>query len=243
MNRLIFNFCPPLGILLIFWVFLSVLGCKKENSIKPFETGTAIDIEGNTYKTIKIGNQWWFAENLKTIRYRDSTLIPLLQGDTALWANDTSGAYARGSFGQWYNWYAVNNSKGLAPNGWHVATEKDWKELEKYAGMSDQEVELFSWRGEGIGDKLKIKGIDEWKIVKEVFATDDFGFAAQSGSCVLFDGRGGQPSGTGYTGFWWSSSSNNNETAFYRYLDYKKTGVFRFYGSKNYGFSVRCVKD
>ena len=222
---------------------LTISGCKKENEGYELITGTATDVEGNVYKTVKIGDQWWFAENLKTIRYRDSSLIPLIQGDTALWAGDTTGAFARGSDGQWYNWYAVTNQSGLAPEGWHIPTEAEWQKLEAYIGMNPDEAAKMGWRGEQEGDRLKIRGIDEWKFITDVFGTDDFGFSATSGNCVLFDGRGGQPSGKGYTGFWWSSSPFDQQKALYRHLDYKKSQIFRYYGNKTYGFSVRCVRN
>ncbi len=223
-----------------------VCSCKKEK-IKPIETGTVTDYEGNIYKTIKIGEQWWMAENLKATRYNDGNFITLIEDNAILWANDTAGAYRSGAYGFLYNWHAVNATKHqLAPSGWHVPTDNDWKELEKFLGMNASDVDRCNWRGTNEGDKLKSTGIESWIYYAPdptVWATNESGFSALPGNCLLFNGGSGYPIGAGYMGFWWSSTESDSGESFYRYLDYKRSGIFRYYGPKTYGFSVRCVKD
>ena len=101
---------------------------------------TVTDIDGNIYKTIKIGNQTWMAENLRTIRLNDGQ--PISYKPTASdWAWTTSPAYCwannstlnKVNYGALYNWYTVNTGK-LAPVGWHIPTDKEWKALSNYLG-------------------------------------------------------------------------------------------------------------
>ena len=229
-------------------VFLvaSLSSCKKED-IKQPETGMVTDKEGNVYKTVKIGNQWWMAENLKTVHYNDGTLIAQIEGRAAMWSKDTAGAYCSGAYGVLYNWYAIHTAQHeVAPEGWHIPSDEDWKELEVFLGMSASDAERCNWRGTNQGDKLKATGTDNWIYFAEdptVWATNETGFTALPGNCRLFNGGAGFPIGAGYTGFWWSSTEKGNGESYYRHLDYKKSGVFRYYGPKNYGFSVRCVKN
>lgn len=221
--------------------------CKPEKPVPPAEYGTVTDVEGNVYQTIKIGDQWWMAENLKVTKYRDSSLILKVTTDTGKWNNDTVGACSVYDLpaetpGLLYNWHAVNNSKGLAPVGWHVPTDEEWKQLEKYLGMTQEEADKINFRGVDEAGKLKKDGVDAWVPYGNVWSTNESGFTALAGNCRMFDGRWGFPTDLKSTGFWWSSTEQGDE-AWYRHLDYKKTTVFRYYGPKTYGFSVRCVKD
>ncbi len=235
---------------LLFYAFFCLnffYGCKKEKSdFKEIEKGTVIDADGNLYTTVKIGNQWWMAENLKVKTYADGSSIPKIQSDSAKWNNDTTGAYCvyddnTNAPGLLYNWYAVNKSKNIAPVGWHIPSDDEWKELEKYIGMSVADADKTSWRGNNEAEKLKVASPNGWTKYASVWSTNETGFSALAGGCRLFNGVWGQP-GLFATGFWWSSTTKDNHV-WYRYLDYKNSNVFRYYGSKTYGFSVRCVKD
>lgn len=236
----------------VFLLFSS--GCKKDEEVtRVLETGTVTDIEGNVYKTVKIGNQWWMTENLKVKRYRDSTLIQQITSDS-IWSQDIAGGYSPYGnynntdnylvYGFLYNWYALNNSAGIAPAGWHIPTDEEWKTLERELGMSASEANNSGWRGSDEGDQMKIEAPQGWTQYGNVWGTNESGFTARAGSCRLFDGRTGDP-GLFATGFWWSASTytGTNSEAWYRYLDYKNSNIFRSTCSKNYGFSVRCVKD
>jgi len=130
------------------------------------------DIEGNVYKTIKIGTQIWMAENLKTTKYNDGTSIPLV-GD-CYWRNLTTPGYCwynndsiiyKKLYGAIYNWFTINTGK-LAPAGWHVPSEEEWTKLITYLG------------GEEVaGGKMKESGITHWSIPNES-ATNESGFTA-----------------------------------------------------------------
>lgn len=129
-----------------------------------YETGTVTDIDGNVYQTIKIGNQWWMAENLKVTHYRNGNAIPnvtsyfswrdLSSGAYCAYNNDNGNADAYGMIYNWY-WYAVDDSRNIAPIGWHVPTDEEWKELEMYLGLSQTEADDTGYRGTDEGDKLK----------------------------------------------------------------------------------------
>ena len=110
--------------------------------------------------------------------------------------------------------------------------------------MESSEITKTGWRGSAEGDALKAEGTDNWNRFDPVWATNSSGFTALSGSCRLYNGKFGYP-GRLYTGFWWTASENiaDNSKAWYRYLDYKTSEVFRQYLQKEYGMSVRCVKD
>lgn len=240
------------ALLLVLFVTLTASSCKKKEKEKePTQYGSVTDVDGNTYKTVKIGSQWWMAENLKTKHYRNGlplfTVLPT-DPDTT-WANTRKGAYCKyfnddnnvPQYGLLYNWNAVNDTSKIAPAGWHVPTDAEWQQLETYLGMSQSAG--VNWRGSNEGDKMKIASPTGWITYGSIWSTNESGFAAQAGSCRLFNGTWGDP-GVQAMGFWWSSSLRlpSNEP-WYRYLDYKKSNVFRYYGPKNYGMSIRCVKD
>jgi uncharacterized protein (TIGR02145 family) len=233
----------------VFLALLLAVGCGKDDQKATPETGSVTDTDNNVYKTVKIGNQWWMAENLNVKKYRNGD--PLIDMgsklDSALWNKNKEGAYFIGSLGMLYNWYAIGDTRGIAPEGWHIPSDSDWKELEEYLGMNAAEADRVNWRGTNEGNKLKIQGsgstiwtnpINEY----EVWGTNESGFSAIACGCVMFNGVLGDP-GANYAGFWWTSSEQDDKEAWFRYLDYNKSGIFRFYGSKSYGFSIRCVKD
>jgi uncharacterized protein (TIGR02145 family) len=226
------------------------VACKKESdTIKAPETGTVTDIQGNVYKTIKIGPQWWMAENLNVTKYNDGS--PVISGTNISdlqWDTTKQGYYCmyketEKNTGKLYNWHVVNDPRKLAPKGWHVPSDAEWKVLEQSLGMTAPDAEKVNWRGSHVGEKLKIQGSINWHDYENVWATNESGFSAQAGGCRMFYGALSDPTGITFTGFWWSSSPHEPGNAWYRYLDYKSTMVFRYHGPQNYGFSVRCVKD
>jgi len=232
-------------ILLIGITFL--FSCKEEVPIIiPIETSSVTDASGNIYKTVKIGAQWWMAENLQTSKYRNGNSIELLANSEA-WETGSAGycIYDNSILapGFLYNWEAVKNENGLAPQGWHVATEEEWKNLERFLKMPETEINKISWRNEGlVGDKLKTKGPNNWLRYENVWGNNESGFDAVSGGCRLNNGEWGLP-GLGATGFWWTDTEFDYNNGWMRQLDSKKSGVFRYYISKKYGLSVRCIKD
>ena len=229
------------------WMLIAMFfaGCEDDKEIvtPANETGTVTDVEGNVYRTVKIGNQWWMAENLKVAKYKNGELITDGKNFSS-WGNGTAAfcIYDNSTVGNLYNWYAVNDANGLAPEGWHIPSDEEWKELEKNLGMSPSEADKLGWRGTDQAEKLKIEALKGWERYEDLWPLNTSGFSATAGGCRFYDDTWGSP-GLFSTGFWWSVNENSAEDAWYRHLDYKKNTVFRYYGNKDYGFSIRCVKD
>jgi uncharacterized protein (TIGR02145 family) len=197
--------------------------------------GTVTDVDNNTYRTIKIGNQWWMAENLKVRHYRNNDSIPNVTDSTA-WDGLTSGAYCNFNnnvanvaiYGRLYNWYAVNDSRVLAPTGWHVARDDEWQTLVNYVG------------GDSIaGGKLKETGTSHW-ITPNAGATNEYGFCALPGGFRYVDFYF---YGLGAHGNFWTSTAGGGNTAWYRFAHCTNTEVAHFSAGMTAGFAVRCVRD
>ena len=233
------------GLVFIFFIFQ---GCDDNGDDKPVPvTGTVTDRDGNTYVTVKIGNQWWMAEDLRVTTFASSDAIPQIT-DNEEWANTSQPAfcvYNNGAMGNGllYNFYVIGSGQEIAPAGWHVPADEDWKALEEYLGMDANELDKNNWRGTDEGDQLKAESTSTsgWASYENVWGNNSTGFSAAGGSCRVFSGEWGFPQ-TGHTGFWWTSTSSDGY-GWYRYLDYKKSGIFRYAGHPNYGFSIRCVKN
>lgn len=222
--------------------------CGDNNSTNPvIETGTVTDHEGHSYRTVKIGDQWWMAENLAVTTFRSGNPIKRIE-DKSAWAATLEPAYStynnnNSGYGPLYNFYVIASGEEIAPEGWHIPTDDDWKTLESYIGLSPGELNLTNWRGTDEGDKLKEETTTTtgWNFYEGIWGTNETGFTAGGGSCRVFNGEWGIP-GIRYSGFWWSSSADGG-CGWYRYLDYKKSGIFRFCAIPNYGFSLRCVRN
>jgi uncharacterized protein (TIGR02145 family) len=194
---------------------------------------TVKDIDGNIYKTVTIGTKTWMAENLKTTRLNDGTLIPLVSVYDEWQALTTSGycwyennATSKNSYGALYNWYSVNSGK-LCPTGWHAPTDAEWSALTNHYGVE-----------EIAGGKLKEKGTTHWQDPNEG-ATNEGGFTALPGGHRGFNGAYGD---LGDFGYWWSSTGSNATEAWYRIIGYRESNIQRLsFGRKNSGYSVRCV--
>ncbi len=207
--------------------------------------GTVTDIDGNVYQTLIIGNQEWMIENLKVTHYRNGDPIPYV---TDNWFELTTGAYSYYHhdstnieiYGMLYNWYAVDDARGLAPEGWHVPTDEEIIELEMYLGMEESVANSTGWRGTNEGSKLA-GGYDLWNssnlIDDPEFGSSGFnllpgGYHADEWTYYL-----------GYHGTFWSSIEVTSSYAWTRRLEYTRKDVRRHDYDKNFGFSVRCVKD
>ena len=203
---------------IVFIIIISLFGC-----------GTK-DQDGNSFPTVKIGDQIWMVENLNVEHYRNGDIIPEVQ-DKDKWAKLKTGAWcyfkndpANGKkYGKLYNWYAVDDPRGLAPEGWHIPTKAEFKVLK--TNVSDNSNSLKSV-GQGIGDGA---------------GTNTSGFAALLAG--YRDSNGNFYSlGIRLPSFW--SSTEYDATHAYD-LDLGSTvsnfGLGSLY--KDYGFSVRCVKD
>ena len=250
MKTKLFSFAFVITCLLVFFSF----GCKKKAAApEPIQYGTVTDADNNTYRTVKIGNQWWMAENLRTTKYRNGWPIKQVTSsdNDTVWSKATKAFYCSYSYapspptryGLLYNWYVITDTNIIAPAGWHIPSDDEWKQLEKTLGMSQADADKVNWRGDHEADKLKVASPEDWASYSSVWSTNESGFSAYGGCCRLFNGQWGNP-GTTNTGFWWSSTTHTGDNkAWYRYLDYKNSNVFRYYGYKTYGMSIRCVKD
>jgi len=228
-------------IILSFFLFV----CEKnptESKIK-VPTGTMTDIDGNVYQTVKIGDQWWMAENLKVTHYRNGDAIPNVTSDSD-WEYLTIGAYCNynnnssnaNTYGRLYNWFAVNDSRNIAPNGWHVPSDAEWKELEMYLGMNQTEADDDGWRGTDEGNKLR--STSGWE--NDGNGTDDYGFTALPGG---YRHSSGYFYLLGDFADFWSSTELSIIFAWSRELICNYALVNRNLSYKQYGFSVRLVKD
>ena len=125
------------------------------------DVGTVTDIDGNVYHTVEVGNQIWMVENLKVTRFMDGAPVAnVLSEDWEVYSGAAYCDYLDNpdwtvDYGRLYNWAAVVDPKGLAPDGWRVADDHDWKVLETTLGMLTAEAELLNWRGTDEGGKLK----------------------------------------------------------------------------------------
>jgi uncharacterized protein (TIGR02145 family) len=145
----------------ILLLIFSLLLCSV---IRGQETDTVIDIDGNIYQTVKIGNQLWMVENLRVSKYNNGDQIPKVTGNPE-WGNLTTGAWAYYDndesndtvYGKLYIWHAVADAHGLCPEGWYILDTDEWKQIELYLEMPNEEAEDAGWRGEAqsIGEKLK----------------------------------------------------------------------------------------
>jgi uncharacterized protein (TIGR02145 family) len=202
--------------------------------------GIVKDIDGNTYKTIKIVDLIWMAENLKTTKYNDGSPIPNISDNTA-WANLTTQGFCwydndsvtyKAIYGALYNWYAVstktNGNKNICPAGWHVSTDAEWTKLTNYLGILN-----------AAGGKLKEAGFSHW-IAPNTGATNETGFTALPGGCHYDNGAFG-PNGT--SAFWWTSDEYSATTALFKYVNYQEASFRNMINTKKIGISVRCIRD
>ncbi len=195
---------------------------------------TVADIDGNVYRTVRIGNQVWMAENLRTTRFSDGPPIPCVTDDSAwdglrtpgyCWYNNdiSNGA----TYGGMYNWYAVNTGR-LAPEGWHVPTKEEWLTLINYLGGED-----------AAGGKLKETGTAHWAS-PNTGATDETSFTALPGG---YRGGGGMFHHLGGACFWWSATEATADKAWRCSINYSDSNVDVDSQYYTHGWSVRCVKD
>ena len=197
-----------------------------------FKSSTGwVSLTAVNYPSVLIGAQYWMEKNLEVTTYRNGDPIPYVTDATA-WAALTTGAWCYynndPSNGKLYNWYAVNDPRGLAPTGWHVPTDVEWTTLSTTLG------------GDAVaGGKMKVAGTTRWT-APNTGADNSSGFAGLPGG---FRFNFGAFINVGYNGYWWSSTENDTTNAWYRFLLYFNGGINRYNYNKQFGFSVRCLRD
>jgi len=212
-------------------------------------TSTVIDIDNNTYNTLQIGTQCWTQSNLKVSKYRNGDNIPTGLSNTA-WENTTAGAYAiynndpvnDGLYGKLYNHYAVIDTRGLCPTGWHVPTDEEWNVMVKFLDPNADTVCSNCWQSGIAGGALKSTAIQPtpggWNS-PNAGAINSSGFSAGPGGRRDYEGSF---FALGSHGLWWSSSSTW-VGVWYRYLYTHSGGIGRINTTLPIGISVRCLRD
>lgn len=191
------------------------------------------DANGNIYTSVKIGNQEWLVENLKTTHFNNGDPIPNIT-DKYAWNNLQTAAYCdyknnpENSIiqGRLYNWYAIVDPREIAPKGWRVATREDWEILSEYLGK------------EYAGDKLKAVGGD-WK--NNVGATNETGFTALPGyRRVSYEGMFSEDYGYGVA--FWNATESSTGRAYTSEINYSFSYIRFMADEKCVGLPVRCVR-
>ena len=230
------------SVFLAYLVIFFQISCKKD-IVQPqgFTCGTSTvsDVDNNTYNTVQIGTQCWTQSNLKVSKYRNGDNIPTGLSNSQ-WSSTTSGAYAiynndpvnDGLYGKLYNHYAVTDSQGLCPTGWHVPSDGEWTILENHLGGS-------SVAGGALKNTAMQPTPGGWAS-PNAGATNSSGFTALPGGLRSGDGDFISMSSDGV---WWSSSVLSGSNAWGRNPDYSSSTIYRFLFNRPCGFSVRCCRD
>lgn len=208
------------------------------------------DIDGNIYTEVKIGSQVWMVENLKTTKFNTGSTIPLVV-DSSLWRSLSTPGYCwyyndtiyKALYGALYNWYAVE-SGNLAPSGWHVPTENEWKQLEQYLIANG-----YNWDGSTTDNKIakSLAAKTRWEDFEQ---SGSIGFEIESNNKSGFSAF---PSGFRNNNgtfqyllsdcYWWSTTAKTLNAAWSRTLNNFDQFFAGFSMDKVSGFSVRCIKD
>ena len=209
-----------------------------------------VDYDGNVYQVVQIGDQVWMKENLRVTHYRDGTPISHVT-DNATWANLSTEAYCIynnnassevDTYGVLYNWYAAADVHNIAPAGWHVPTDLEWKELEMALGMSQDEADGEYWRGTNEGSKLA-SNADLWDdgALENDIVFGSSSFNALPGGFRYSDNRGYDMMGN--YAYFWSVTEEAIYGAWPRILSNGSSRVSRSGSPKRGGFSIRCLMD
>ena len=219
--------------------------------------GDPLEYQGYDYETVQIGEQCWFAENLRANNFLSGDIIPSSleaeewleaygwyggaeEGAVALYGEGSSAcssavtngnacdsAWSLEEFGRLYNGFAVADVRGLCPNGWHISSEEDWNVMTSLFGGHE------------------LKGQVGWSTENGGSGNDASGFSGKAGG--MRRGSEGEDyfESAGYNGFWWTPSNSSVEEGYapFRSLDHHTDGVYAGIELKGWGFSIRCVKD
>ena len=221
--------------LMLLVLAMFIYSCKKDTSPTPI-TFTLTDVDGNVYDTVRIGTQTWMKQNLKVTHYRNGDAIPNIK-DSSIFVYLTTEAYCdynndpsnSTTYGRLYNFFAVADARNLCPTGWHVPSIAEWKTLITYLG------------GDSIaGGKLKEAGLTHWNS-PNTGATNETGFTALPAGAR--DAYYGSYGGIGSSSTWWSSTKFTTTCGYYMSVYYYCSNANTNGDVKQFGFSVRCIKD
>ncbi|MDD3194828.1 MAG: fibrobacter succinogenes major paralogous domain-containing protein [Paludibacter sp.] len=231
---------------------LAIADLDSISFLPPIPPGAHVDIDGNIYTTVTIGTQTWMAENLKTTRYRNGDAIPHITDNTT-WGLQTAGAYsnynndpAKGNtYGRMYNWFAVDDSRNLAPAGWHIPNKAEWETLHNYLIANG-----YNYDGSTTGNKVAkaLSAKSNWRSSSRAGAP---GNNLSTNNSSNFNGLpGGGRYGTHgiffsetEVAYWWVKEQTTNVEANYRGIIYENNFFQTYVTLKQAGFSVRCIKS
>jgi len=217
---------------IILFAFVTILmSCNKEDN----PPAPVTDIEGNTYKTVRIGDQVWMVENLRTATFTDGSEIPAV-ADATDWSELAAPGFCwynndevsnKDTYGALYNYYSVNTGQ-LCPAGWHVPSRDEWQQLRDALGDTITG-----------GGKLKEEGTTHWNM-PNAGAINSTGFTALPAGIRYFEGTF---SSLSYFTSYWSSTEADNNKGWYLSLYFNDAVAGMNNTSRKDGFSIRCIKD
>ena len=212
-------------IIILIRIIMSCLlfsGCANKNSL-------------NTYKAVRIDVQEWMSENLNAGSFRNGDPIPEARSDEEwrkagqegmpAWCYYENKIENGGKYGKLYNWYAVTDPRGLAPAGWHISSDAEWRNTTDFLGGED-------------AAGTKMKSGSGW--TDDGNGTNESGFAALPAGCRDLNGKFGYIDKVGY---WWTSTEKDSALAWYRCIDRSPYYVYRTNYYKQNGLSFRCIRD
>ncbi len=216
------------------------------NVVTPFVCGnTFVDTrDGTTYTTVPIGSQCWMAENLNigaeihagTNQSDNSTIEKFCYQNNSSYCDTYGGLY---QWDEMMQYATTEGVQGICPAGWHLPTDEEWKTMEIQLGMDSGNADAIYWRNSGnVGQKLKEAGTAHWVSSS---GSNSSGFTAFGSG---YRSGGNNFNNLRYEARFWTSSEYNLSNAWFRFLSYSQSGVYREVDSKtNKGYCVRCVKD
>lgn len=209
------------------------------------------DNNGNLYKTVKIGDQWWMSENLKTDRYRNGDLIGTTTPATLDITSDNTPKYQWASnnnennisvYGRLYTWDVVIDSRNLCPAGWHVPSSEEWVSLTNYLTNNG-----YGYDGSGADIAKSLANLSGWRVFASPGYVGNDQASNNSSGFTAVPGGYRFASGTfvnfGDYASWWDSSEINSSDAEFWSLHYNRNYLKRELSNKKQGIAVRCIKD
>ncbi len=249
------------GFCLFAWMLLP-MSCEKMKPEDPSKLSSITDFDGNIYHTLKIGDQRWMMSNLKTTHYADGTDILFVTRDEdwealdseakAYCYYDNSSNAEAFTYGALYTWAAAMDGsespgngmeivQGVCPDGWHIPSDNEWKEMEKNLGMGTIDADTTGPRGISIGSQLAVNR-DLWTdgLLEDNPLFGSSGFKALPGGGRRFNGTFGHVHDNAN---FWTATEADDTRAWGRHIYAEYTTVHRYRNVKSDGFSVRCVQD
>ena len=212
------------------------------------------DIDGNVYHSVTIGTQTWMVENLKTTKYSNGDVIGTSTSINMDLSNAITPKYQWAyngdetnvpNYGRLYTWYVVNDSRNIAPVGWHVATDAEWVTLQSYMIANG-----YNYDKTTVENKIakSLCSTTLWNNTSNITGNIGCNIAQNNASGLTF-----YPAGyRGFDGYYylqgdgcdfWTTTEASSTTATIRFMGYQSSSLNTTSSNKNYGFSVRCVKD